>query len=176
VNWRGAGREDQFGIVHLLAPVHQIWLVEEPFSLRLRGDASPDFASVQSAAYEQFVERYGREGTKSSLYRHSYLHCWGASVGAAAELGAGPFELGLRARYGHYESIDGLERMQEEVSWDTHGSETIVELGGHLVVEPPGSALLAKIALDRVVRGSNLAEFSETRSRDTFEASLGMRF
>ncbi len=72
------GREDQFGIVHLFAPVQRLWWRIGPALVTLDADVAPDFASLHSQAYESFAERYGREGTKSSLRRHGYFHGWGS--------------------------------------------------------------------------------------------------
>jgi hypothetical protein len=170
------GREDQFGIVHLFAPVQRLWWRAGPAMISLGADVAPDFASLHSQAYESFAERYGREGTKSSLIRHGYFHGWGVSAGGSASISLGSFQLGVNGRYGHYESIDGAERMQEEVYREPHATERVGEVGGLLTIEPPRSLFSARVEVARTDRASRMGEFDAFRRSTRWEASLGARF
>jgi hypothetical protein len=176
LNQRLAGHDDQFGIVHLLSPLEQVWMRSGPVKLRFGVDFSPDFASLHSAAYELFVQRFGREGTKSSLHRHGYFHGWGLSAGASTALDIDAFEFGARARYGRYESIDGAERVQEEVTREPHGRETVSELAAHVAFEPPGTPLSAELELARIGRESALGWLNASRAIRKASITLGVHF
>jgi hypothetical protein len=171
------GRTDQLGIVHLLRPVDRAWFLFGPARLELALDLSPDFASIHSAAYESYVRRFGTDGTKSSLIRHGYLHTWGVSGGAVVALSAGDARIEASGRYGHYESIEGLERNQEEVSVDSHGTETVRDLAFAFELEPRGSPLSARFELAETRRGSRLEpDLHATRTHRRVSVGLGLAF
>jgi hypothetical protein len=170
------GRNDEYGIIHLPHPLQRAWFALGPVMVRLGVDVSPDFGSLHSAAYETYASRYGREGTKSSLLRHGYFHGWGLSAGASAALIAGGFELGVDARYGRYESIDGLERVQEEVTREPHGREALAELQAHLAFEPRGAPVATQIEAVQTVRNSALESIETQRITRRLTFGLGMHF
>jgi hypothetical protein len=170
------GRNDHYGIVHLPHPVQRTWIALGPAKVRLGVEVSPDFGSLYSAAFETYAFRYGREGTKSSLKRHGYFHGWGLSAGASAALIAGGFELGADARYGRYESIDGVERVQEEVTREPHGREAVTELEAHLAFEPRGVAVATQIELSQSIRSSALAAIETLRFTRRLTFGLGAHF
>jgi len=171
------GRTDQLGIVHLLRPVDRAWFMLGPVRLELTADVSPDFASLHSAAYEGYVQRFGTDGTKSSLIRHGYLHTWGVSGGATAAVSLDDARLELSGRYGHYESIEGAERNQEDVSVDSHGVETVRDLGVAFVLEPSGAPLSTRFELAETRRVSDLEpDFHATRTDRRLSMGLGLAF
>lgn len=170
------GRVDQYGVVHLPRPVERLWLRLGPAELRLEADASLDFASLYSAAFERYARRFGREGVKSSLRRHGYFHGWGFSAGAGAALRASGFEVAARARWGRYESIDGVERMQEDVTFEPHHSETVANVAGHVGFEPEGSKLATRLELVHDVRGGKMGSFEAWREDRRLSVALGVRF
>jgi len=172
-----AGERDQFGIVHLPHPAAQAWLPAGPARLRLGADVSADFGSIHSAAFRTYAARFGVDGTKSSLSRHGYLHTWGLSAGAAASLRIEDVELGGSARYGRYESIDGVEREQEHVVRDMHGVETIRQLGVTLALEPRNSSVAAWFEFAETRRSSRLGnDLDEVDAYRRASVSLGLHF
>ncbi|HVJ21084.1 MAG TPA: DUF3943 domain-containing protein [Polyangiaceae bacterium] len=170
------GERDQYGIIHLARAGQKLWLRSEPLRFELAVDASPDFASVKSQAYDEYAARFGREGTKSSLLRHGYFHGWGLSAGASAKLGVGPVEVGARARHGRYEAIDGAERVQEEVTSEPDGSETITEVGASVGFEPKDAPIVTELEYARTSRNSALSWLSASRTWRRFTAAVGVRF
>lgn len=171
------GKRDEYGIVHFPHPVQRAWLFFGPARLELATDVSADFASVHSASYGLYAERFGTEGTKSSLIRHSYVHSWGASLGASAALELDAFELGGSARFGHYESIDGIERTQDEVVNETHGVEKILDLRAHMQLEPKSSSVSARLEYRATRRDSRLADdFRQSSTFSSLTVGLGLRY
>lgn len=177
VDRKWIGRRDEYGIVHLPHPVQRAWLFFGPAALELSTDVSADFASVHSASYALYAERFGTAGTKSSLMRHSYTHSWGASAGGAANLLLDSFEIGALARFGHYESIDGIERAQDEVVNDTHAVERILEFRAHMQLEPRSSSVSARVEYRATRRDSRLADdFRQSSTFRSLTVGLGLRF
>lgn len=170
------GSRDQYGVIHLAKAAQTLWLRGGPTTLRLSVDVSPDFGSVKSQAYDEYAERFGREGTKSSLLRHGYFHGWGLSTGASAELEVGGFKLGGRGRHGRYEAIDGAERVQEQVVREPHGSETITELSARVAFEPADAPVATELEVAQTKRTSALSWLDAARTWRRFSAGFGVRF
>jgi hypothetical protein len=169
-------RRDQYGIVHLPSPVATYWLALGRTMLRFSGDAAADFAQVRSLAYPAWVDRFGDEGTKSSLLRHGYYNAWGASGGLGAELTARGFVMGTKARYGRYESIDGAERYKEDVTREVHASDDIVELEVDTGYDVPGSVVSTRLSAAHFGRRSRMAPVSRGRYDQRLGVSMGIRF
>ncbi len=169
-------RGDAYGIVHLLKPTERLWLELGPAQLHFATEAAIDFAAVHSIAYETYAQVYGEEGTKSSLQRHGYAHAWGFSGGALATLAYGGLELGARARFGHYESLEGADRTQEEVTQEMHGTEDILRVSSYLRAEPTRSPFAGKLELAVDSRRSSLREIIGKRRDVRFLTAFGLRF
>lgn len=160
------GRRDQLGVVHVFRPVERAWFFLGPARLELELDVSPDFASLHSAAYEEYVRRFGMEGTKASLARYGYLHSWGLSAGASAALRLGDAELAARGRFGRYESIDGVDREQDNVTVDSHGIETVLDFGASLTLAPVGAPVFGRFDYSETLRRSILEPDIEVNRSD----------
>ncbi len=176
VNRSYLGQEDRYGMVHILRPVSRTTLHFGPVELRFGGDVSPDFASIQSLASDAYGARFGMQGTKSSLSRHGYTHGWGVSSGGFSAVRASGLELAARARIGHYESIDGAERVQEEVTQETHASETLTNLEAELTFEPPAAPLSSRLEFAEVRHESTLAATHGARTTRRLSIGLGLVF
>lgn len=169
-------RRDQYALLHLLGAVDNLWLPLGHTTLRLGADVSPDFAAPYSLAYERFRLAYGPGGAKSSLEGHGYYFALGASAGVQATLAVDAFSLGVEGRYGRYESIDGAERMQEQVTRDPHLHDEILELAARTAFEPPDIPLALHLDAAHVGRRSHMAPFTARRSDERVGVAVGLRF
>jgi hypothetical protein len=169
-------RRDQYGLVHLLGPVGNWWFERGSARFRLGADVAPDFAAPLSLAYGAWTEEFGPEGTKSSLLSHGYYFAWGASAGAHASVAMNGGSLAVNARYGRYESIDGFERMQEQVTREVHMNDEILELGAALSLEPRGTPLTLRMEAAHIGRRSAMPPVTVQRSDQRLGVSLGVRF
>jgi hypothetical protein len=170
------GRRDQYALLHLLGPVGNLWLGQGATKFHFGLDISPDFAAPYSLAYEGWSAAYGQDGTKSSLLAHGYYFAWGASAGASASVSIDGFSIGADGRYGHYESLDGAERMQEKVTRDVHLRDDVLELFGRLSFEPKDTLLSLKVEGAHFGRRSEMAPVTTRRSDERLGASLGIHF
>jgi len=169
-------RDDQYGVVHLLAPVGNWWLEHGPIRLRFGVDIAPDFAAPMSLAFEPWAAAYGREGSKSSLLSHGYYFAWGGSAGAHARISLDGVSVEASGRYGRYNSIDGHERMQEQVTREVHLRDEILELSANLAFEPKTIPLTLRIEAAHVGRRSHMPPITVRRSDQRIGASAGIRF
>lgn len=170
------GRRDTYPMLHLLGPVGTFWIGHGPTMVRLSADVSPDFAAPRSLAYESWSNRFGMQGTKTSLQSHSYYFAWGVSAGASTTVSFHGLTLGARGRYGHYESIDGAERAVEEVTREPHNTDDILELAGTLGYEPPRSVFSVGVTAAHFARLSNMAPVTTVRSDQRVGVAVGLAF
>ncbi|HEX7671010.1 MAG TPA: hypothetical protein VF395_15550, partial [Polyangiaceae bacterium] len=163
-------------LIHLLGPAARFWIDRGPVQLRLSADIAPDFAAPYSLAYEEYARAFGEEGAKSSLRAHKYYFSLGASAGVNAAVSISGFSAGVDARYGRYESIDGRERMQEQVTHEEHLHDEILELAGNLSFEPEGTPLALRLETAHFGRRSHMAPFTVRRSDERLGVALGVHF
>lgn len=115
---RLVGRVDQLGIVNVAGPTFELRLIRGPLVVRLAGDAFFDFAMLRAMALDGFRAVDTLEGTKSVLKNRGYYYAFGATVRGELTGELGPFELGFAGEYHTFDSIEGLDRFQEDVTRD----------------------------------------------------------
>jgi hypothetical protein len=129
-------RRDQFAGFHFLGPSSRVWLaLGHGLMAKAEGRAHLDLVGVRSLAYDQLAAQNGAEGTKSVLQLQDYYQGVGGSVKAGISLEFHGLELGARASYGTYRSVDGLDRY--ETPRDATSADQITELGASLEYAPP---------------------------------------
>jgi hypothetical protein len=163
-------------MVHVFGPVATLWALAGRARLRATLDVAPDFGPVRSLAFEEWARERGAEGVKSSLSSDGYYHSWGVSSGLEASLSIAPIHFELGGRAGWYESIDGIDRSQEQVTHDVHASDSIVELRGSIGYEPLTSPWTLRLDWAHFARSSWMAPFHVTRWDDRAGGSVGLRF
>jgi hypothetical protein len=169
------GRPDQLSTVHLLGPHAELWLASGPLHARLGGEAHVDFGALRSLAYDAAREAHPEESLKSVLVRQGYAYHFGWSARARSAVGVGPLEIGAELGYGAYDSIDALDRNQEELVRDVHGTEHVLEKGGYVTLRPTSVLELGVAATERA-RRSTLGYVATSRWDRALIASVGIAF
>ena len=169
-------RHDYFGVIHVLGPATNFWLIRGPLRLRLGADIAPDFAEIAPPSYGEWVARYGSVGTKSSLLMHGYYHGWGLSAGVTAAALLSGFTMNVAGRVGHYESIDGLERYAEKVWREPHEKDDILELSAAFGYDFPHTGLSLRLEATHLGRRSTMPPVTVGKYDQTLALILGVRF
>lgn len=168
---------DAWALAHLPGPALKGWIAEGPLLFRVSAAAHLDFAAVHSLAYEAWTEEQGGStGAKTVLQKHSYYFAHGASATAQATVAYHGTELGLRSSFGHYESIEGLDRYQPTVLLDVHNSDEILEGAVWLGHTTPGAPLQVRVALEGTRRTSAMTPLSELRWDRRASVNVGLGF
>jgi hypothetical protein len=169
------GRRDQFAMFHWLGPSAKTWAtlgsgvaVEADARLHL------DLAAIRSPAYQELVAEYGQVGTKSVLQLQDYYQGLGASGRTSVRIAIGGVELGGRAAYGAYRSIDGLDRF--DTTRDVMNTDQIIELGAHVAYAPPSSPLFFRVGWDRLEHRSQMGPISVPLADRRLSTSATFRF
>jgi hypothetical protein len=145
-------RRDQFAIGHLLGPSIRLWSAWHDMWFRSSARASLDFASIRSLAFPEWSSAHGADGVKTVLDKHGYQMTFGGSGELSAGVGYRGLEVGASASFGQYESVEGVDRWEEQVTGDVHGSEWISERSawvGYTAAEAPVTIRLSVNDLER---------------------------
>jgi len=169
------GRSDGFGIAHILGPVVRLWALRGDFLARLDGTAHLDFAGSQSLAYPLWVERYGAEGTRTSLRRAGYDHAIGWSARVRGLLSYRGLEIATGAFVGVYGSLDRWDRFQSTVTQNVHTTERIVELEASLAWRLPSLPLQIRVHADHLGRASDMEPVAVRRWDRRIGIEVGLR-
>lgn len=157
-------------------PALRGWIAHGPMLLRLSATAHLDFAAIRALPWDRWVGLYGSDGVKTVLQKESYYYAHGSSANAQVVLSHGTTELGLRGFFGHYESIEGLDREQETVYRDVHDADQILEGAAWLGHTTPGAPIHLRVTGEQVYRTSKMTPIQETRWDRRISVNLGLGF
>ncbi len=169
-------RRDGYAVAHLPGPALRGWIAHGPMLLRLSATAHLDFAAIRALPWDRWVGLYGSDGVKTVLQKESYYYAHGSSANAQVVLSHGTTELGLRGFFGHYESIEGLDREQETVYRDVHDADQILEGAAWLGHTTPGAPIHLRVTGEQVYRTSKMTPIQETRWDRRISVNLGLGF
>jgi hypothetical protein len=172
---RYLGRHDQLSMLHLVIPHAEVWFAHDDLVAHLSADASPDFASIDSLAYLPYDAVHGDDGLKSVLQRQGYQYSFGVSARARGSIAIDPVELSAAASIGRYESIDGLDRLQERLTADVPGVDTVAELEASVTMRL-GAGLAVGAGISEKRRTSRLDEIRVRAWDRDLHVSLGLVF
>jgi hypothetical protein len=123
------GRRDQLSAVHFPGAHAEVWMEDRRFWARFGAETYVDFATLYSIAYAEYGSRYPTDldGTKSVMQRRGYCYSLGHWSRVRTAVGWGPLSIFATAAYGHYGSIQGLDRYEERIVFDPQSFEEVVE-------------------------------------------------
>lgn len=170
------GRRDGYAVAHLPGPALRGWIANGPVLFRLSATAHLDFAAIRALPWDRWASRYGSDGVKTVLQKESYYYAHGSSANAQVVLSHGTTELGVRGFFGHYESIEGLDREQETVYRDVHDADQILEGAAWLGHTTPGAPIHIRVTGEQVYRTSKMTPIQETRWDRRISVNLGLGF
>ena len=130
---------DKYSIVHLLGPVYEGYWRGESATVAWGLEAYPDFALVNAYALNAYSADHDIAGAKTTLLYYGYYYGYGASAVARLEAGVGPVTIGTAASLSYHESIEGLDRYEEELDGDVHATDTWYRFDARLGVPLPGT-------------------------------------
>lgn len=105
------------------------------------GWGNPEFASLESLAFDDWRTQHPDVATKTTLESHGYSNLFGGSAGGFAEAKMPEMTFRLGGMMSRYSSIQGLERAQEDIELDVVTSEQLLELSVALKVRLLGAPL-----------------------------------
>lgn len=172
-HWR-LDRSDEHAIVHILGPAADVRVPLGFAWLRARAAAHVDFAGVHSLAFE----RWNADGlaVKSILPYRGYYYGVGGSGELELSIDVPGATLGGTIFYGGWDSVEGLDRRQEEVVEDISSDDRILEYRVWLSFGPPRGVFRVRLGFAELLHDSDMGGRSVTRRERTWTGSAGLEF
>jgi len=161
---------DKLCVINILGPCFDLSLFHNDLKVRFIADAYADFALVHSLAYFPYTDIHEVTNTKSTLLNHGYYYALGFTTSSLLQVNYANLELKGKFKYHYFDSVEGLDRFQDEMAdgedfplkdtrFDYHFSV------GYII---PNSPIQLVLALEKTDREGWLEDFyrqhSETRS------------
>jgi len=109
---------DKLAAVHILGPVFDYTAFSSPWKIRLGMDAFLDFGLVNAFALNEYSENNDILGIKTTLFYYGYYQALGASLSSRLTVNCRNLEFKSVVLYQFYDSIEGADRFQDELSND----------------------------------------------------------
>jgi hypothetical protein len=158
---------DKYSIVHLLGPVYEGFWRSPAAGVTWGLEAYPDFALVNAYALNAYSANHDVAGTKTTQLYSGYYYGYGVSAMARLEASVGPVTIGTAASLHYHESIEGLDRYEDELTNDVHASDTWFRFDTRLGLAVPGTPLIVEAtgrwSSRRGVIGDTVTKGTDTR-------------
>ena len=141
--------------------------------LGLRGWAT--FSGVESHAFDAWESANPAQRSKSILERERYYYAWGLWARAHLELVLGPVTLGGLVSWATFDSDEGLDRTQEELTADVAAFDDALDLRAYARLGPLAGPLYFELALTRRTRTSRVERARAEHELVRAEALLGLQ-
>ena len=167
---------DRLALLHFPGPLvdAHLWLGPAVLRARLRG--SGDFAGIYAATYPAWKAANPDAHEKTILRKHGYYYGWGGSVNGQLELELPRVSAGARMTAGAWESDEGLDRSQEDVTDDVGSTNRELSWKAWLRVAPLADSLYLELRATGARRYSELGGIRETRRWHELGLGVGAIF
>jgi hypothetical protein len=168
--------EDQRGIVHILGPGVRLVNFEDGLEMEAHLNAYFDFAAVRSHAYLPWRAIYGDEGIRTELAKHSYYFAYGGSLIPRLRLEYKDFDLEASMLLSAYDSIDGVNRFEEEITNRLVLTDTVVQHNLSLGLPSAIDGLGVDLVYEHTRRKSRIDSLRETDNLHSFQTRISYDF
>ena len=167
--------KDQLGIAHLPGLGAEASLLGRHASLRTYGRVHGDFAGVRATPYGEWKAANPGAIEKSILRKQGYYYGWGWSGRFGAVLEIPHASLGGEIFYGRYDSHEGLDRVQEELTHDIEIDSKVLDYELRLRVSP-WSRVHAELAALTRLRRTRVDVHEDDSRQERYTLRLGLSF
>ncbi len=169
------GYNDRLAVLHLPGPAADYVFGAGWAQLAVQARFNADFAAVHSAAFSRWARDAVGPGdrAKSILRKHNYYYGWGGSARFATELRVGLLDLRGGLVVGVYDSQEGLDRTQDEITLDPDAVDRLLEWEAALGFTVPATSLRLAAGWRSTRRQSRVEQETVDRTLQTWSASLG---
>jgi hypothetical protein len=149
---------DKYAITHLVGPVRDWTRFGRGLKVRVVADAYLDFALMNSFAFNAYSAVHPIEGMKTTMSYFGYHYALGASASARVDLDWGALGLRGLVSAGAWDSWEGLDRFEDELTNDVNAVDTrvrcLIRAGWML----PSMPVRASIGLEGIRRWGKLGD------------------
>jgi hypothetical protein len=172
------GWNDRLGIAHLPGLGADFLVRSGPVAFSSYARLHGDFAGIHSAAFSAWAADTMRRAdrTKSILTRRGYYYAWGVSTRVGSELRIGPFDARAELTLGTYDSLEDLDRSQEELTLDPQAFDRRLELDASVGLTVPSTPVRLGLGSVSTERRSRVEHQTVTRQKQTWTMFGGFAF
>jgi hypothetical protein len=178
--WSDTGIDDQYGIINLLGPSLHWTSYQGALRLRMNMAVYGDFAAIRAFALDAFKQVGSVEGAKSVLRLRDYYYALGLTTRVRGSLQYARLEVGMHGRYSYYNSIEGLDIDEDEITNDVKTEDTIATVGTWIAYEVLHDIMHVAFSYERRRRSGTATDGSvrarESETEDRFVGSLLFSF
>lgn len=175
VDRNSLGLGDQYALAHFVGPTLALFHQGDTLGWTIASRLYGDFAPMRTLAWPAVYAADPGATYKSSL-QAQYQYNLGFSNRCYAQLRFYALLLSLEYNWGRYQSIEGLDRFQEQITRDLPGSEALDERRIIVALEPPETFVRAYAGVERWSHVSHLGGYSAGRLERRFVAGVGLAF
>jgi len=169
---------DKFAIINLIGPVFDLAVYSGYWEFKLGLGLYVDFALVNSLALNEYSKIYDLSDPqkKATLTHYGYYYAFGFTLSSTGSLGYKNLNISGKCKYQHYDSIEGLDRFQNNVIDDCNVIDSRfmyrISLGYSFVNSP----LKLEIAYEGIDRYGSLKEITQNRLENRIYTQIKVFF
>ena len=167
---------DKFAIVHIAGPVVDWTRFSRTFRLRATADAYLDFAMMNAWAFNAYSRVHPTEGLKTTLTYYGYHYAFGASATARLEFAWRGLELRGLLSAQVWDSVEGLDRFQDDVVNDANAVDTRVRFLFRAAWKLPSVPLRLFASVEGIHRWGRIADVRASGRETRTYAGLSFLF
>lgn len=162
-------RSDLLGNLNVIGPMMEVSVRFRRIWVRATLESYIDFAMVRPRALDAYLATQpDSTGIKSVVRWYGYDYAWGLTSRARLLAESRGWHLGFEGTWDRFDSIEGYDRMQEEVTDDFNLIDHRLVLRSTLGFQPAGSHIRVNLAAEhRRRKGSIPAKAVTTELRET---------
>jgi len=169
--WNLNTYNDRLGILHLPGVGTDYTHHSGPVTFSTYWRFNGDFAGLHAPAYGAWADANVHPGDrpKSILRKHGYAYAWGLSSRFGGRLELAPIDIKVDGWLGAYDSQEGLDRAQAELTLDPDSDDRILEVQAELGFRVPATPVRLGVGWSSRKRWHRLEGFSIKRSLTSWE-------
>ncbi|MCK5345797.1 MAG: hypothetical protein KAR20_20445, partial [Candidatus Heimdallarchaeota archaeon] len=169
---------DKLAILNLIGPVFELSIYSGQFKFRSSISAYIDFALLNSMALNEYSidnDLYEPQ-LKTTLSHYGYYYAFGFTFSSDMDLNYKNIQLKGKIKYQYYDSIEGLDRFQDDVEDDCNVKDTRfmykISLGYALSKSP----VTIQLAYEHIDREGTLKNITHSTIEDRIYTRLQISF
>ena len=167
---------DKLSAVHIAGPVFDLTLFYPKSRFRLVADAYLDFALVNAYALNPYSLGRNLLGSKTTVLYYGYYYGIGTTLSTALTYNFKAWELSGLVRYQAYDSIEGLDRFQKEVTDDFNINDSRLSYKLGIRLNIPGTPVEVLGSFEGVDRAGRIRDVERQRLENRYSLGLNYRF
>lgn len=167
---------DKFSVIHLAGPMFDFTSYSSKLKLRLVLDAYLDFALVNAFALNKYS--VGREitGIKTNLLYYGYYYGLGTTLSSDLNIYFGHLEFRGLLKYHLWDSLDGRDRFQIELTDDFHVKDSRLQYKLSLGYWIPGTPMELLSSFEGINRKGNIKNIDHKEMETRLFLGLNFKF